>query len=130
MVPPVCLAIRLSLPMKLVPSLLSFWLALLPGLIGVCVDPTPVARRLPSTPAVTRPAPDLCISAGHTDATRPSIARRQPACEEEESSESKDLSGSTCLSTDIPDLSRVSSQATLRHWDVAHTAPRSAILRC
>jgi hypothetical protein len=114
--------------MKLVPSLL-FWLALLPGLDGVGVAPTTAARR-PSTSAVARPAPDLCISAGHTHEARSSIVRRQPAVEEEESSESKDLSGSSRLSIDIPDLSRVSSQATLRHWDLAHAAPRSAILRC
>jgi hypothetical protein len=129
MVPPVSRT-RLSLPMKSVPPLLYLWLALLPGLLGVCVDPAPIVHRLPSNPAVTKFAPDLCISAGHTGTTRPSVVRRQPACEEEESSESKDLSGSTCLSTDLPDLSRVSSQATLRHWDVAHTAPRFAILRC
>ena len=115
--------------MKLVPSLL-FWLALLPGSDGVCGDPTAVEPRPPSTPALIRPAADLCISAGHTRATRPSIARRQPAFEEEETSDSQDLSGSSCLSIDLPDLSRVSSQATLSHWDVARIAPRSAILRC
>jgi len=96
----------------------------------VLVDPTPFALRPPPSPAVTRPGPDLHIAEGPTEATRPSIARRQPACEEEESSESKDLSGSACLSTDLPDLSRSSSRATLRHRDVGHTAPRSAILRC
>lgn len=121
--------------MKLVPSLL-FWLALLPGLDGVCVDSTPVARRLPSAPAITRLAPDLCISAGHTHADRSSIVRREPAVkeeeeeEEEDSSESKDLSGSSCLSIDVPDLSRVSSRAILKRWGFAHTSPRSAILRC
>jgi len=116
--------------MKFAPPPLYFWLALLAGLVGVGGDRTPAARRPRSTPAVDRPAPDLSISAGHTGVIRPSIIGRQPAFEEEESSESKDLSGSTSLSIDIPDLSRVSSQAILRHWDVAHTAPRCAILRC
>jgi len=115
--------------MKLAPSLL-FWLALLPGLVGMCADPTPVARRPSSAPAVTGPPPDLCISAKHSHAARSWIARRQPAAEEEESSESEDASGSTSLSIDIPDLSRVSSQATLKRWGLVHTAPRSDILRC
>jgi hypothetical protein len=115
--------------MKLVPSLL-LWLALLPGLDRASIDTTPIASHARPMPALTRPAADLCMSADHTRATHPSIVRRQPAFESEETSDSKDILGSSYPSIDRPDPSRVSSQAMFNHWDVARIAPRSAILRC
>ncbi len=115
--------------MKLALSLL-FWLALFPGSDGVCGDPAPFAVCLPSTPALTSRALDLCISAGHTPAVRSSSIRHESACEQEESSDSEDLSGSSSLTTEIRDPSPVSFRATLRLRDVAPTSLRSAILRC
>lgn len=106
------------------------WLAFLPGSVGMWDDPAASDPRPFSTMSVTGHTPDLCMSTGHNPASQSSSVCYEWACEEEESSDSEVLAGCTCLTSEAPTPPRISSLNPSWLWDVAHPAPRSALLRC